>query len=245
MICKNQHKDSARNNAYWLYPKSTSCFRAHLSLSLSQHHTFTNNMSKSNNDPIELVNQPEDTSPTERTTELPAGDYTVIAERLTGTVKWFNNKAGFGFITVCEPGEYNEKDIFVHYTSIRVSNSQYKYLVQGEYVDFTLVKANSDGHEFQAMDVSGVKGGPIMCETRRISMNNLRETPHEGGRSARSSSGYGEGREGRGSRPPPRQVRSEPAPAAAAAAPTVAAEGDNLLGFTKVQKKRRSGPAPK
>jgi cold shock CspA family protein len=211
-------------------------------------------MSKSNNDPIELVNQPEDTSPTERTTELPAGDYTVIAERLTGTVKWFNNKAGFGFITVCEPGEYNEKDIFVHYTSIRVSNSQYKYLVQGEYVDFTLVKANSDGHEFQAMDVSGVKGGPIMCETRRISMNNLRETPHEGGRSARSSSGYGEGREGRGSRPPPRQVRSEPrmtgdgggsAPAAAAAAPTVAAEGDNLLGFTKVQKKRRSGPAPK
>ena len=101
------------------------------------------------------------------TMELPSTDYTVITERLTGTVKWFNNKAGFGFITVCEEGEYKEKDIFVHYSSIRVSNSQYKYLVQGEYVDFTLVKANN-GHEFQAMNVSGIKGGPIMCESRRI-----------------------------------------------------------------------------
>jgi len=38
--------------------------------------------------------------------------------RLIGRVKWFNNKAGFGFITVCD-GEYAEKDIFVHYSSIR------------------------------------------------------------------------------------------------------------------------------
>ena len=91
---------------------------------------------------------------------------TVIADRLTGTVKWFNNKAGYGFITVCD-GEFASKDIFVHYSSIRVSNSQYKYLVQGEYVDFTLVKSENDVHEYQATNVSGVKGGPIMCETRR------------------------------------------------------------------------------
>jgi CspA family cold shock protein len=88
------------------------------------------------------------------------------SERLTGTVKWFNNKAGFGFITVCGDGGYGGKDIFVHYSSIRVSNSQYKYLIQGEYVDFTLVTAKNDKHEFHAMDISGVKGGPIMCETR-------------------------------------------------------------------------------
>ena len=54
------------------------------------------------------------------------------AQRLTGMVKWFNNKAGFGFITVCEGLEHAGKDIFAHYTSIRVTNSQYKYLVQGE-----------------------------------------------------------------------------------------------------------------
>ena len=86
--------------------------------------------------------------------------------RLLGQVKWFNNKAGYGFITVND-GEYSGKDIFIHYSAIRVTNSQYKYLVQGEYVEFSLVKSSTDGHEFQAVDISGVKGGALMCETRR------------------------------------------------------------------------------
>lgn len=88
--------------------------------------------------------------------------------RLTGMVKWFNNKSGFGFVTVCGDGEYGGKDIFTHYSAIRVTNSQYKYLVQGEYVDFNLVKSDSDKHEFNAGDVTGVMGGPILCETRRV-----------------------------------------------------------------------------
>lgn len=88
------------------------------------------------------------------------------SNRYTGRVKWFNNKSGFGFITLCE-GEQNEKDIFVHWSSIKVENSQYKYLVQGEYVDFSLVKPERGEHEFHAVDVSGVKGGRLMCETRR------------------------------------------------------------------------------
>ena len=88
-------------------------------------------------------------------------------QRLTGMVKWFNNKSGFGFITVSGKGEHAGKDIFAHYSSIRVTNSQYKYLVQGEYVDFNLVKSESDTHEYQASDITGVMGGPILCETRR------------------------------------------------------------------------------
>ena len=88
-------------------------------------------------------------------------------QRLTGMVKWFNNKSGFGFITVCGDGEYNGKDIFAHYSSIRVTNSQYKYLVQGEYIDFALVKSENEKHEFHAMDITGVMNGPILCETRR------------------------------------------------------------------------------
>ena len=91
-----------------------------------------------------------------------------IIKRLTGTVKWFNNKVGFGFITVCNDGEYNNKDVFVHYTSIRVTNSQYKYLVQGEYVDFTLSDVSDSTHEYQASDVSGVHNGPIMCESKNL-----------------------------------------------------------------------------
>jgi VCBS repeat-containing protein len=94
--------------------------------------------------------------------------------RLTGTVKWFNNKAGFGFITVCDVGEYHNKDIFVHYSSIRVTNSQYKYLVQGEYVDFNLVDVSDKTHQYQAVDISGVKNGPIMCESKTQSQRNDR-----------------------------------------------------------------------
>jgi len=93
----------------------------------------------------------------------------LTTQRLTGNVKWFNKKAGFGFITVCNEGEYIRKDIFVHYSAIRVTNSQYKYLIQGEYVDFTLLNVKNDKYEFQASDISGVLGGPIMCETKHQS----------------------------------------------------------------------------
>ena len=84
--------------------------------------------------------------------------------RLTGRVKWFNNTSGFGFITVCD-GEHAGKDIFVHYSSIQVQNEQYKYLVQGEYVEFDIVKPNNGIHEYHAVAVRGVKGGALMCET--------------------------------------------------------------------------------
>jgi len=91
-------------------------------------------------------------------------------DRLLGRVKLFNNKSGFGFITVCA-GEHKEKDIFIHYSSIRAESSQYKYLVQGEYVEFVLVNAATGNHEFHATDVSGIVEGPLMCETHRL--NNI------------------------------------------------------------------------
>jgi len=87
--------------------------------------------------------------------------------RLTGRVKWFNNKTGFGFITALE-GEHKDNDIFVHHSTIKVAQDQYRYLVQGEYIEFVLSKITdaSSKHEFQAADVSGVKGGKLICETR-------------------------------------------------------------------------------
>ena len=91
---------------------------------------------------------------------------TSSSERFTGRVKWFNNKAGYGFITVTD-GLKAGSDIFVHHSSIKVDSDQYKYLVQGEYIEFSFSSVSSDKHEFQAGDVSGIKGGKLMCETRR------------------------------------------------------------------------------
>jgi CspA family cold shock protein len=86
------------------------------------------------------------------------------ANRKMGQVKWFNNKAGYGFITMTESGT----DIFTHYSTVHVQDTQYKFLVQGEYVEFDLVDSTSENHKFQATNVTGMHGGKLMCETRQM-----------------------------------------------------------------------------
>lgn len=82
-----------------------------------------------------------------------------------GRVKWFNNKAGYGFITSTMDQE--QKDIFVHHSSIMVDKNQYKYLVAGEYVSLNVENVdNNEKYSCQAKNVRGVGGGPLMCETR-------------------------------------------------------------------------------
>ena len=90
----------------------------------------------------------------------------VTSERFTGRVKWFNNKAGYGFITVTD-GSRSGSDIFVHHSVIGVGSQQFRYLVQGEYVEFELVPTTQGStHEIQASNVCGINGGKLMCETR-------------------------------------------------------------------------------
>jgi CspA family cold shock protein len=48
----------------------------------------------------------------------------------TGTVKWFSDEKGFGFITPDEAG----KDLFVHHSAIR--GDGYKSLAEGAKVSF-------------------------------------------------------------------------------------------------------------
>jgi cold shock CspA family protein len=94
----------------------------------------------------------------------------IAGVRVKGVCKWFNNKSGYGFLTVTE-GEKKDMDIFVHHSSLHVGNEeQYKYLVQGEYVDFTISNIDKSDveskHEFHGTNVTGVNGGKLMCETR-------------------------------------------------------------------------------
>lgn len=53
--------------------------------------------------------------------------------RLKGTVKWFNNAKGFGFI-----GREDGPDVFVHYSAI--STEGYKSLQEGDQVEFEIVE---------------------------------------------------------------------------------------------------------
>ena len=54
--------------------------------------------------------------------------------RTTGTVKWFNDAKGFGFITP----ENGDKDCFVHHTAIKADG--FRSLSEGERVEFDIVQ---------------------------------------------------------------------------------------------------------
>jgi CspA family cold shock protein len=68
-----------------------------------------------------------------------------MSERVMGTVKWFNNAKGFGFIT----REDLDGDVFVHFRSIQ--GDGYRTLNEGENVEFTLVEGPKG---LQAEDVA-------------------------------------------------------------------------------------------
>lgn len=55
-----------------------------------------------------------------------------MSERQTGTVKWFNEAKGFGFIT-----QANGPDLFVHFRSIE--GTGFKTLAEGQQVTFVVV----------------------------------------------------------------------------------------------------------
>ncbi len=69
-----------------------------------------------------------------------------MAERVTGTVKWFNATKGFGFIQQDEG-----VDVFVHYSAI--VGDGYKSLEEGQRVEFVVVQGQKGP---QAQDVTPV-----------------------------------------------------------------------------------------
>ena len=69
-----------------------------------------------------------------------------MSDRQVGTVKWFNDAKGFGFIT-----PESVEDVFVHFRSIQ--GNGFKSLKEGQKVTFKLVKGQKgmQADEVQAM----------------------------------------------------------------------------------------------
>ena len=56
-----------------------------------------------------------------------------MADRVTGTVKWFNAGKGYGFIA-----HEGGKDLFVHFSEIQDAGNGYRSLNEGDQVEFTI-----------------------------------------------------------------------------------------------------------
>ncbi len=69
-----------------------------------------------------------------------------MSNREKGTVKWFNDEKGFGFIM----REQGGNDVFVHYTQIRAEGGR-RSLVDGQAVEFVVGQGQKG---LQAQDVT-------------------------------------------------------------------------------------------
>ena len=121
-----------------------------------------------------------------------------------GRVKWFNAKAGYGFVTVQGPegegvdGQEQQKgspregkgvdggsprEVFIHHSGLRVGKEQFRYLVEGEYVELEVKEMVGEGvalARYQGIEVRGIGGGLLMCETRNEASASASQYKSEG-----------------------------------------------------------------
>ena len=143
--------------------------------------------------------------------------------KVEGRVKWFNAKSGYGFVTLLasKEGLARQEEVFVHHTGLRVGSEQFRYLVEGEYVELEVSETSTGVHKYQGVGVTGIKGGKLMCETR--SEASTLSSQHKGGavvgavvgvREGRVSRAGGEWKEVREKRPERRQKEAGHRPSA-------------------------------
>ena len=78
----------------------------------------------------------------------------------TGTIKWFNARKGFGFIT---PDE-GEKDVFVHYSAIKTEENEFATLNENDKVEFDI---NQGEKGLEAQNVVVTEKAPFTPRDRQ------------------------------------------------------------------------------
>jgi len=61
-----------------------------------------------------------------------------MAERVNGTVKWFNSSKGYGFISPAS----GTQDLFVHFSAIQEAGDGYRSLNEGDQVEFNVERGD-------------------------------------------------------------------------------------------------------
>jgi len=120
-------------------------------------------------------------------------------------VKWFNAKAGFGFVTLLGEG-VGGVEVFVHHSGLRVGREQFRYLVEGEYVELEVREVEGAEGRYQVSEVRGIGGGKLMCETRSESSASGSQKRVEG----RGREGVSSVEQGRKSESVVQQMRHKP-----------------------------------
>lgn len=57
-----------------------------------------------------------------------------MADKLTGSIKWFNNEKGYGFIQL----DNGDKDLFIHFSQVQRDGRGRVELDEGQKVEFTV-----------------------------------------------------------------------------------------------------------